>query len=170
MGQFEPETGSIMFQLGYANMEPKNVDVNLDGFTANFSYEYLNSSSHLAYGASLSYIEGTGATDTASYRYHTWPIAFQLKGYIGKDKTRGYIQGLAGVQTTSSQTDGGNVQRQTWESGIVAGLGAGLNLLIGTKHFLNIGYTAYWMDTRIYERQLLHTVVIGLGIQQKRDN
>lgn len=165
--QYRPFTTSALFNLGYASMQPEGEDVDLNGFTANFQYEYLNGGQFLAYGLSVSYAEGTGSNTTANYKYHSWPVTFMLKGFVGGDKVRGYLKGQAGFQSTTARKEGPNLITEAWDTGLTAGGGVGGNFAINDRLFVNLEYTANWIDSDFYDTQLIHTIQVGLGIQSK---
>lgn len=165
--QYKHQSGSAVFNLGYASLTPKGEDVDLTGFTANFDYEYLNLKKFLSYGFSISYIEGTGSNTEAAYKYHSWPFTFMMKGYLGGDKIRGYIRAQAGFHSTTAQKEGPLALTQVWDTGLTAGGGLGVNFLVSERIFLNLEYNANWLDTNIYDGQIAHVIQVGIGIQEK---
>ena len=165
--QYKHQNGSTIIQIGYANMVPKGVDVSLDGVALNLSYEYLNLKKILAYGFSVSYLEGTGSETTANYKYHTWPITFMAKGFLGGEKFRGYIRGQIGVQSTTAQRETSLLQSKVWSTGLTAGGGLGFNYVLSERIFLNLEYNANWLDSNIYDSQLIHAITLGIGIQER---
>ncbi len=167
LAQYKPQSGSSIIQLGYAGLQPKDIDVDLTGVGVNFTYEHLNLQKFLAYGFSISYLEGSGSNSTGNFKYHTWPITFAMKGFIGGDKARAYVRGQIGIQSSTAQAETTIVTSKIWSTGFTGGGGIGINYLLNERIFLNLEYNANWIESDFYDSELIHLITLGIGIQEK---
>lgn len=172
--QYKPESGLLIFNVGFTKASPEDSDKNLNGNTFSLSYEKSNYQGNLAGGVSIAY--STTSADSIneagqqvlrlnSVSNEVLPILLFGKVLFGSPKVRGFIGGGFGIQFSKIRTSSERGQVQGVDSGILVGGSAGLNFFLNEKILLNANYSLSYLGNSYYKDGLAQNFNIGLGFQ-----
>jgi outer membrane protein W len=172
--QHKPESGLLIFNVGFTEASPEDLDNNLNGNTFSLSYEKSNYQGNLAGGVSIAYATTSADSITASGQelqrlnsvsYEVFPILLYGKFLFGSPKVKGYIGGGIGIQFSKVNSYRDNVQVEGSDSGFLVGGTAGLNFFLNEKILLNANYSLSYLGNGYYQDNVAHNINIGLGFQ-----
>jgi outer membrane protein W len=172
--QHKPGSGLLIFNVGFTEASPEDLDNNLNGNTFSLSYEKSNYKGNLAAGMTIAYSTTSADSITASGQelqrlnsvsYEVIPILLYGKVLFGSPKVKGYIGGGIGIQFSKVNSYRENVQVVGADSGFLVGGTAGLNFFLNEKILLNANYTLSYLGNGYYQDNVAHNFNIGLGFQ-----
>lgn len=172
--QHKPESGLLIFNVGFTEASPEDSDNNLSGNTFSLSYEKSDYQGRLAGGFAIAY--STTSSDSLnaagqelqrlnSVSYEVVPIMLHGKVLFGSPKAKAYVGGGVGIQFSNIRYFTQNVQVTDRESGFLVGGVAGLNIFLNEKILLNGNYNLSYLGNSYYKDGLAHNFTIGLGFQ-----
>ncbi len=172
--QHKPESGLLIFNVGFTEASPEDSDNNLNGNTFSLSYEKSNYQGNLAGGVSIAYSTTSADSITASGQelqrlnsvsYEVLPILLYGKVLFGSPKVKGFIGGGFGIQFSNVKSFLENVQVEGSNSGFLVGGTAGLNFFLSEQILLNANYSLSYLGNSYYKDGMAHNINLGLGFQ-----
>lgn len=157
----------ILLGGGYSFASIEDTSANASGFKINMEYEYLTWKKQLAVGFQVAYhqVKTEKSSTGRNIKFKAVPFAGYLKYYIGKDKLRGYVKGLFGLQSSRYEFEGPNASTQSWDIGLIAGGGIGGALKLNDKLRLLLDYELDWYNNSYYRELTANTISLGLQLQ-----
>jgi hypothetical protein len=152
----------------YAAVMGKETNNSLDGYSVGLSVEQLSRDGQWSAGIGLMYLnsQDTNAETQEEINYTSFPITLLGKYYFGTPEFSGYFQGGFGIQFSKADyTNTGNYISGGRDSGLTFNLGAGMNLFLNEKMFLNFGYNLMLMNNSFFQDGMAHLFKLGLGFQ-----
>jgi hypothetical protein len=172
--QHKPESGLLIFNVGFTETSPEDSDANLSGNTFSLSYEKSNYTGNLAGGVAIAYATTSADSLNASgeqvqrlnsVSVEVLPILLYGKVLFGSPKVKGYIGGGFGIQFSKANSFRDLVQVTSYDSGFLIGGVGGLNFFVNEKILLNASYNLSYMGNSYFKDGVVHNFVIGLGFQ-----
>jgi outer membrane protein W len=172
--QHKPESGLLIFNVGFTEASPEDSDNNLHGNTFSLSYEKSDYQGRLAGGVAFAYLKTSADSLTASGQelhrlnsvsYEVIPAMLYGKVLFGSPKAKGYIGGGVGIAFSNVKYFTQNVQVEGADSGFLVGGIAGLNIFLNETILLNANYSLNYLGNSYYKDGLAHNINLGLGFQ-----
>lgn len=172
--QYKPDSGLLIFNVGFTKASPEDLDADLHGNTFSLSYEKSDYRGRLAAGIAIAYsttsadsqtTSGQNAPRLNSVSYEVLPIMIFGKVLFGSPKLKGYIGAGFGIHFSNVKYFTQNVQVTGLDSGFLIGGLAGLNFFLSEKILLNAHYSLHYLNNGYYQNNLAHNLSIGLGFQ-----
>lgn len=165
--QFTNFSQLISFNGGYATLTAEETGNTMDGYAFDFTFEQVNMDGNLAGGVMIAYLNAQDVVENEEWHtnYQSIPILLQGKYFFGSPYLKLYFQGGIGVQFSRIEHAGPKLLLADGDSGFAAGIGAGGNLFLGKKLFINAAYNLNYLSNSFYRDNLVHLFKIGIGFQ-----
>lgn len=157
------QVNSLSVGGGYVFTNIEGSDASASGYRINLLYDYQPVGSAVSYGLHFGYVSVTGSSTNTDYTVNTLPIAFVPKFYFGEGNLRPYLKGVIGVQFSDIERAGQSTTITANDSGIIAGLGAGIKYPMSEKAFLNFDYEFAYLANSFYRDGLMNSISLGIG-------
>jgi len=163
------QSRNIVLSGGWATVQPDNSDRTLNGFKIGGLYEFVLND-HWGVNCSLGLLrfmetlEG-GTSQEITNTYQSWPLLVNGKYLVGKNKVQGYIKGAAGLQISKVKLESQNNVLKDHDVGLAFGTGAGVNITLSEKLFLQTEYEFMYQTNSYYKDGIINQVTLGLGLK-----
>jgi outer membrane protein W len=172
--QHKPESGLLIFNVGFTEASPEDTDNDLNGNTFSLSYEKSDYQGRLAGGFTIGYSATSADSLNASGQevgrlnsvsYDVIPMMLYGKVLFGSPKAKGYIGGGVGIHFSNVTSYRDNVEVTGQDSGFLVGGMAGLNFFLSDKILLNGNYSLSYLGNSYYKDGLAQNINLGIGFQ-----
>ena len=169
LAQFSSFSQLISFNGGYATLVAEETGNTMDVYAFDFTFEQVNMDGNLAGGVMITYLNAQDVVENENWHtnYQSIPILLQGKFFFGTPHLKLYFQGGLGVQFSRIEHAGPALLLADSDAGFAAGIGAGGNLFLGKKLFINAAYNLNYLSNSFYQDGIVHLFKIGIGFQSE---
>jgi hypothetical protein len=161
--QLDEGTSNIQVGGGWASVIVESTAETAHGYMVNGMFETWLVSP-VGVGGSVHYLHVVDQTETGSGTFTSLPLYVNAKYYLGKNKFRAFVMASLGFQFSWRELEGASGNSGSdHDSGITAGIGAGMVYTLSPKVLLNLNYSLYWIKNAYYSNGLINTVSLNLG-------
>jgi hypothetical protein len=157
------QVNSLTVGGGYVFTNIEDTDASGSGYRINGQYDYQPIGSAVSYGLHFGYINVTGSNNNTDYTISTLPIAFVPKFYFGDGNLQPFLKGVIGIEFSDIERAGSATTITAKDSGIIAGVGAGVKYPMSDKAFLNFDYEFAYLANSFYRDGLMNSISLGIG-------
>jgi hypothetical protein len=158
-----------MFSIGggYSFANIKESDEKGTGYNINATFEF-NPTGKFIHGISFGYI-GLKASETlglveTKYTVNSFPVYYAPKYFLGESKIKIFIKGALGMQYADLRKEA-IISESTIDFGFFTGGGAGINLSLSEKLFINAEYDINWVTNSAYNDGWINSASGAIGFR-----